>query len=149
MKQWILDNTSVTEEDYDKYLGKNGISLNSRKISFKGQIIDSYRHINKFTLGKPTALRRLIYGITKCNKSYKYGNIKFHYMSETSHDLLSKNRRDKCHQAAYIMIQDSDDFNLITAWVQPKGNHGFDTLHSFILDTKTNLVYDYTVNAIF
>ena len=87
MKEWILENTTVTEERYDSLINANTVSKNRKiehniKINFKNPLY----HICNFTLKKPSKLRCKFYNIKKEGNFYLYKDLKFRVLAETLFD---------------------------------------------------------------
>ena len=87
MKEWILENTVVTEERYDSLINPNTVSKNRKieagvKINFKNPLY----HICNFTLKRPSKLRCKFYNIKKEGKYYLHKDLKFRVLAETLFD---------------------------------------------------------------
>lgn len=85
MKEWILENTTVTEEKYDSLINPTTVKM----LEFEGKedkkTYELSNHpivrIDNFTHKKPTITRCFVYGIKKRGKYYLYKDIKFRVFS--------------------------------------------------------------------
>ena len=85
MKEWILENTDISEEEYNKLINLNTISINGKSNLQPNQKISNHPIINiaLFTSKKSSIRRRKKFKIKKLkdiNKKnyYTYQKIKFY-----------------------------------------------------------------------
>lgn len=147
MREWILENTTVTAEEYDKVekyvnpVEKSGPVAEERKK----QILFALMMIS---LNRLTIFRRLKNGITKNGKWFNYKGTNFMLFSDIYDDpsLLGLERYGKCIRCHEIALARKMD--ICSAICKDYKNHKF--LHTFLL-TKLDgedCVLDYTLNLV-
>ena len=124
MKEWILENTTVTEDSYDNLINPNTVSKNRKiednvKINFQNPLY----HICNFTLKKPSKLRCKFYNIKKEGNFYLYKDLKFRVLAETLFDkkepytkeLYSIKRVGTCFQKSLDFGYNLKNSNIVVA----------------------------------
>lgn len=166
MKEWILENTSIKEEDYDSIINLNTTKINGKTNAKSNITIIEHPlfQIAKFTLQPPTFTQRRKYKIKRIKDAdkkfyYIYEKIKFQVLAETfkimEETLFSLNRLEICfHINSTICILLKCKSYLITAMcTSPFRSDKLKYLHTFvlikdnngneyILDGTTNLILD-------
>lgn len=143
MKEWILENTTVTEERYDELINSDEkgqeMSKNIKKLILMA--------IDKYTLNAPTPENMEQWGIETSGNAYIFEGIKFQLFSRVlqDHKLYSKERYHQCHLASFYLAQVLE-LSVVTAKCIGYSDNSF--LHSFVLDEQRGLVYDYCLNVI-
>ena len=124
MKEWILENTTVTEERYDSLINSDTVNK-GREIEDNVKI--NYQHpfltIGTFTLKKPSKLRCVFYNIKKEGKYYLHKDLKFRVLAETIFDkkepykkeFYSKKRVGTCFMKSLDLAYNLKDNNIVTA----------------------------------
>lgn len=94
MKEWIINNTTLTEEKYDSLI--NATTLNNKKIEadVKVNFEHPFYRIYYFTLKKPSKLRCLFYNIKKDGKYYLYKDVKFRVLADIIVDKKSSYKKE-------------------------------------------------------
>ena len=105
MKEWILENTSVTEERYDSLINANTINKN-REI--EDNVKMNYSHpfltISTFTLKKPSKLRCVLYNIKKEGKYYLHKDLKFRVLAETIFDKKEPYKKELYSKKELVLV---------------------------------------------
>jgi len=150
MKEWLTANTSITEEEYNRYFQYKDApkDLDLSKVSSDPKKL-ALLQIELFTL-KPTMLASLKYGIKRTKKAYSYRGFNFELFSDSCTDkrLLSPDRYRKCIEMSinFALIMKLD---IITGICTDFRDNKF--LHSCLIgrdkDGKT-YIFDYTRNLI-
>ena len=166
MKEWILNNTSVTEEQYDALI--NGDTINMvDDPGVKAGVVDQLKltprklgehpllMIDEFTLRKSNFLRKYLYDIKGKNGKYSYKGIKFLVLANMFKDmddiLYSKNRKGKCVDLSSLICMKYVDTKIVTAMcVAPDYKEDFYFLHTFVVFVKNGREYviDATCNIV-
>lgn len=164
MREWILENTNVTEQEYDNLLNINTVSIKGKHQ--ENHIADLSNHpivnIALFTSRKTSLIRRKKYKIIKkkdINKKnlYIYKQIKFYILSEFlenfEDELLTLTRHNQCfHLNFNICTKINIKSYLITALCQsPYDKNNNEYIHTFILiinNDNQEYIIDGTVNII-
>lgn len=140
MKEWILENTTVTSDGYDELINSDG---KNRQISdnTKKQILAI---IDEFTLN-PTSTNGSKLGIEKYKDGYIFNGIIFDLFSDINKDprLLRRDRYHQCHIASFALALGLNS-SIVTAKVIDWFDNSF--LHTFILSEENDLVIDYSFN---
>ena len=163
MKEWILENTDISSEEYDNLINLDTVSIKGKHNPqepdpiFTHPIID----ISSFTLKKDTIFNRIKYKIKKhqdnSNTFYECKKVKFFILSNFLHQLksilTSKRRLNQCfHLNAKICLMLDVKCYLVTALCQsPYYTNTKKYLHSFILIILKNnkeYIIDGTSNTI-
>lgn len=168
MKEWILENTAITEENYNNLINPNMLNLKNsdldqKEVKYKLFCNHPIITINNFTYGKPTKLRCVLYGIKKDNKYFIYKNVKFRVLAETIiedpkdsfyKELYDKHRLGSCFLKSSDICFNMEDSKIITAICEnPSTKSEKKFLHCFvstngkdgseyILDGTLNVVID-------
>ena len=94
MREWILKNTTVTSEEYDRLINSGTINtdddvlevgtvnLTPRRIASHPLLV-----IDCFTLKKPSLLTCFSFGVKKNKKGYSYNGIKFWVLAELLNNM--------------------------------------------------------------
>lgn len=147
MREWILENTTVTPEEYDriaKYVNPPEKPSPVGK-EYKKQILYALMMIS---LNKLTIFRRLKKAITKNGRWFNYKGTDFILFSDIYNDprLLSLERYGKCARSHEIALEMKTD--ICTGICKDYKNHRF--LHTFLLGIIDGeaCVLDYTLNLV-
>lgn len=152
MKEWVLENTKVTSEQYDKYINSkykeySNIDFNVvSTIPKKRTLYD----IQLFSLN-PSFLNALKLGIKKKGKSYFKNGIEFQLLSDFYKDenLFTSNRYGKCALQS-IKVALLTKANVVTAICTDFRE--VKILHTFLIGYVDNfpkpMVWDYTMNLV-
>ena len=163
MKEWILENTVVTEERYDSLINPNTVKM----LEFERKEDKLYElsnhpivNIDNFTHKKPTITRCMIYGIKKRKKYYIYKDIEFRVFSELLtiknnpfiEELYSDNRIGTCFDKSIQICLSNDNSKILTAMcIDPFLQNHKKFIHSFVCvkgkDGKEYIV-DGTINTV-
>ena len=154
MKEWFLENTSVTKEEYERIIecGKgmpdeidwNYINSNPDALTMLT--------LSNFTMKKPTLSRRYKYKVKKDAEGYNLNGIWFSlfYRFIKDKNLFSSKRYGHCHEMCFAISLNKDFFDVVTAiCLDPQVDHEF--LHSFLYRKNQEgkeYVLDYTLNLI-
>lgn len=135
MKDWVINNTKITLEQYEKVINNNS----EDKTFF---IADNFRArllyiIMCFTLEKPTEERLKAFEMERKNGYYNFHDISFKLFYEMISDpiLFSLERYGNCHFDSVILSK-TVHCDVITAICRDYKNYPF--LHSFIVIKNTN-----------
>ena len=165
MREWILKNTTVTSEEYDRLINSGTINtdddvlevgtvnLTPRRIASHPLLV-----IDCFTLKKPSLLTCFSFGVKKNKKGYSYNGIKFWVLAELLNNmkdiqdvLYSSMRKGKCAQLSSSICMSFSDTSIATAMCkQPCFEEEPSFLHTFVISRKGNkeYVFDATFNII-
>ncbi len=172
MKEWILKNTIITEEQYDSLINANTINMIEESITendkkneeLTNEKTETLRKvfdhplctIDAFTLEKPTLLRKITYGVKGKNNEYTCKNIKFSILAEQLKDkqdiLYSEDRKGICGDLSSYICAITPNTSIVTAMcIDPAYNDQHQFLHSFVIikrEDKKEYVLDSTFNII-
>lgn len=163
MKEWILENTSVDEVEYDKLINHNVVNLLNQNEEERMKISKKYklsRHplnkISDFTYKKPSKFRCKIYDIKIDSNYYIYKGIKFSIISELlpelEKELYNRNRDGKCLQKSSYICSTINNSKMITAMcINPFVTPSKKMIHAFVQIEKKDgkkYILDGTINAI-
>jgi len=168
MKQWIIENTNITEEKYDNIIITSQTYNPKEGNNFINTIFNNkLLAIHDFTYKSPNILRQTIYNIQKNNKTYNHKNIKFIILAEHLETLLSKTKKKeikqlknklystkrdhKCFELSMEISKFLDNCYITTALCKDpyfKKTNYF--LHTFLIIERNNIEYviDSTFNII-
>ena len=164
MKEWILENTTVTEEKYNSLINEDTVILDGTEVKkdkntyelSNNPIINVY----KFTEKKPTITRCMIYGIRKSKKYYIYKDIKFRVFAELMktrkgdfyESLYSEKRLGTCFDKGMTICLSNKNSKIVTAMcIDPFLIPTKKFIHCFVIDTGKDgkeYVIDGTLNAV-
>lgn len=164
MKEWILENTTVKEEEYDSLIKSNTVNMVEEKDKQENREdyeID-YSHpfttIKVFTLKKPTKLRCVLFGVKKEKDYYLYRGVKFRVLAEAipslEEFLYAEGRNGKAFKTSIgicSLLSSANDKVITALCNEPslKGNKKF--IHSFVVYTTNEgkeLVFDTSLNIL-
>lgn len=160
MKEWILQHTEVTEEEYDALINPQLVYMENTKVEDIPYIpytpftnpIDT---IDDFTLRKPNLLRKRKYKIINEQDYYIHQNIKFYILAkmlkEMRRKLYTSRRYHKCCQLSFEVASRLNECNIVTALcTNPFNKIKQKFLHTFVIYIKEGEEYviDATLNAI-
>ena len=164
MKEWILENTTVKEEEYDSLIKSNTVNMVEEKDKQENREdyeID-YSHpfttIKVFTLKKPTKLRCVLFGVKKEKDYYLYRGVKFRVLAEAipslEEFLYAEGRNGKAFKTSIgicSLLSSANDKVITALCNEPslKGNKKF--IHSFVVYTTNEgkeLVIDTSLNIL-
>lgn len=164
MKEWILENTEITTDEYDKLININTVSINGKGIKQPIEKLSNHPIVNiaLFTTRKPTLKQRRKFKIIKqkdINKKnyYIYQKIKFYILTEFikhyKSELYTINRHNQCfHLNSFFCLKLNINSYLITALCKsPYIINNPDYLHTFILihsNDNQEYIIDATLNII-
>lgn len=164
MKDWIIKNTNVKEEQYDNIFNTNIVMINgvSKKATEKDASDHPIINISMFTFDYPTFFRIKKFKIKKIkdtNKKnlYIYKNIKFYILGEQiplyANELFTGKRITQCfYLNSTLCLQANLNSYLITAMCKNPYRKNNDTyLHTFVLlkhDNGQDYILDGTANII-
>lgn len=164
MKEWILENTTITEQEYDNLLNINTVSIKGKHQ--ENHITDLSNHpivnIAQFTSRKPSLTQRIRFKIIKkkdINKKnlYIYKQIKFYIISEFLNnfkaELLTLKRHKQCFHLNFDICTTLNITSyLITALCQsPYYKKKKEYIHTFVLiitNDNQEYIIDGTINTI-
>lgn len=149
MKEWVLANTDISEEEYD-----NKITQYQNLPFIKGYAKD-YRsllliNIITFTLYKPTNETMNKYHIIPENDMYRVKDTKvifsLFYDFCPAPELFTINRTGHCFSVA-IELGSSEKVSIVTSICKDYNNRDF--LHTFVISEQEEpWVFDYSLNLI-
>lgn len=167
MKEWILENTEVTEEKYVHLINPNTLDLEDNNSENTNSQLENnstknklFEHpilvINNFTYKQNYFLKKSKYKVTKTKDFYIYKEIKFRILSDLLKDmkktLLSTKRKGKCFELSIDILMKHFNTNIITAMcINPLYKEPLPFLHGIILSKDTNgkeIILDTTFNTI-
>lgn len=129
MREWILQNTNVTDEQYDSLINPNTVNINGEKRNNKSLTPNNpsrqpMLNIDLYTQQKPNLKRKLKYKIISKKDSskkdyYIYKKIKFYILAqiitEMEDILYSLERKGKCYNLSIKICAKYPETNIITA----------------------------------
>ena len=147
MKEWFLEKTGVSEEEYDELILSDAEVVTTDTKTWKDMIIES---ILDFTIEKPTLMRQLLFQVKKKDGKYYLAEIPFELFYDYYHDekLFSTIRYKECHKKSHAIAYNSDRFDVVTAKCSNYMTDNKEYLHTFLYDSKTDQVFDYTLNLV-
>lgn len=123
MKEWILENTDVTEEEYDKLINPNTLNVKGESKPITNMLVNKISDhpmlaIDEFTKQPPTLYRKIKYRVIKKKKAYIHKKIKFIILAELIDDmkeiLYSQNRKGKCFTLSIDIFKKYNNVNILT-----------------------------------
>ena len=146
MKEWVLNNTSVTEEEYDNLISPNTLKLKNTNLE---EIYADYKLkklsenplgvINLFTLKKPNKFRCIVYRVKKEKNYFIYKDIKFSVLALNVEDenykkeLYNERRVGTCFQKSFDFCKSIDNSKIILAMcINPFFTPEKKFLHAFV-----------------
>lgn len=164
MKEWILENTTVTEEKYDSLINKDTVIIDGIEIKEDKNIYELSNNpiinVYNFTQKKPTITRRMIYGIRKSKKYYIYKDIKFRVFAELMKtrkgdfykSLYSEKRLGTCFDKGMTICLSNKNSKIVTAMcIDPFRVPSKKFIHCFVIKIGKDgkeYVIDGTINAV-
>lgn len=160
MKEWILENSDISEEEYDKLISSKTLHIEgeSQPINIEQNKISEHPMltIDQFTLQKPTIKSKLKYQIKTYKQGFIHKKIKFVILAtilkEMEDILYSNNRKRKCFELSLEILKKYSETNIITLLcTDPNYKESILFLHAAILvkDQEGNeLILDTTYNII-
>lgn len=167
MKEWILENTSVTEDEYDALINGDTINMVDDDPGVKAGVVERTKltprklgehpmlMIDEFTLKKTNILRKYLYDMKGKNGKYSYKGIKFFVLADMLKDmadiLYSKKRNGSCFDLSSLICMEYTDTNIVTAMcIAPDYKEDFYFLHTFVVFAKNGKEYviDATCNIV-
>ena len=147
MKEWLLLNTNIKEEEYDRLINIDkdySLDNTSNEYILKHEDSLTFYNIMNFTLDKNYKK----WNVNRCGNFYIHNNIPFLMLSDVFYDdtLLSTNRFGKCHTASYFLAVNTS-LDLLTL-ICTDFQNGKDFLHSVLYNELSNEIIDYTLNLI-
>lgn len=159
MKQWILENTSITEELYDSLI--NPVTVEMKDISepvTKQPLTDHpIINIDIFTIEPPTEARLKEFDIQKDKEYYIYKNIRFLILAEVLTPLKSilygVKRFGRCFHISIPIALITPNSKLVTAMCTDIFHINHERfLHTFVTlqdpETQEEYILDGTMNTI-
>lgn len=149
MKEWIVQNTDITSEEYDKIFSKDKDCSYYHTLPPTSDTDLLLKRLLCFTLKKPNLIHCLKWKIKKEGRIYNLDGITFELLYDIlpEEDLFSNKRIGTCHIMSHAIAYNST-CDVITAFCSDFRSGYEDYLHSFAYDSKTNKVLDYTLNII-
>ncbi len=148
MREWVINNTGITAEEYDKIMcfqDKPEDSLEILDTDPKKLIL---RGLEKFSLKPVNFWRIKKFHIIKDNDWYVFFKVSFKIMADYIKDnkLYSKKRYGECYNSYFIALENKLD--IVLALI--KGEQNFKCMHAFLVGKLdgVEVVYDYTLNLI-
>ena len=147
MKEFLLENTSITEDEYEKIIGcDKDLTIDDANdeyiLSHENALI--MYDISNFTLDSNYKKDEFI----KNGPFYNHKGVSFAILSDYYYDEFLKTpvRFGRCHIASYAIAINSffDTVTMICTDFQS----GKDFLHTVLYTKETNEVIDYTLNLI-
>lgn len=146
MKEWVLNNTSVTEQEYDNIINSNTLKLKNSNLK---EIYADYKLkklsenplgvINLFTLKKPSKFRCIVYRVKKEKNYFIYKDIKFSVLAlnveneRYKKELYSEKRVGTCFDKSFDFCNSIDNSKIILAMcINPFFTTGKKFLHAFV-----------------
>lgn len=147
MKEWFLENTGISEEEYDELILSDAELVTTDTKTWKDMVIES---ILDFTIERPTLLRQLIFQVKKKEGQYYLAEVPFELFYDYFPDkkLFSTERYKMCHKKSHAIAYNSDRFDVVTAKCSNYMTDNEEYLHTFLYDPKTDQVFDYTFNLV-
>ena len=147
MKEWLIKNSGISEEEYDKIINcDKDLTIDDTSDEYILSNKDSLLmyDIMNFTLDKNYKKDEFVL----LGDYYSYKGISFSLLSDFFPDetLLSEERFGKCHTASYSMAICSS-LDLLTLMCTDFQS-GKDFLHTVLLIQDTDEIIDYTLNII-
>lgn len=159
MKEWILNNTNILEEDYDRIFNPRTVIMNGHAEENESDSLSNHPIVNiaTFTFDYPTYFRRKKFKIKRLkdiNKKnlYLYENIKFYILGEQfplfANETYSSQRLKKCFYInSEICLSLKSNTYLITAMCSnPFRKSRNQYIHTFVL-LKSNDGNDYIIDG--
>lgn len=159
MKQWILENTSITEELYDSLINPVTVEMKDVSEPVTKQQLTNHPIINIdiFTIEPPTEKRQKDFGIQKDKDYYTYQNIRFLILAEVLTPLKSLlygvKRFGRCFTISVKIALITPNSKLVTAMCTDIFHINHERyLHTFVIlqdpETQEEYVLDGTMNTI-
>ena len=164
MKEWVINNTTVTEYEYDNLINSNTVKMSGLEEKEDNTIYElsdnPIININNFTHRKPTIIRCMAYGIKKSKKYYIYKDVKFRVFAELMttkkgefyKSLYSEKRRGTCFdKSTEISISNEDSWIITAMCIDPFLVPSKKFIHCFVIATGKDgkeYVIDGTLNAV-
>lgn len=159
MKQWILENTSITEELYDLLINPVTVEMKDVSEPVTKQPLTNHPIINIdiFTIEPPTETRLKEFGIQKDKDYYTYQNIRFLVLAEVLTPLKSLlygvKRFGRCFTISVKIALITPNSKLVTAMCTDIFHINHERyLHTFVIlqdpETQEEYVLDGTMNTI-
>lgn len=160
MKEWILENTNIPEEEYDKLISSKTLHIEGESKPINTEQNKIFEHpiltIDQFTLQKPTIKSKLKYQIKTYKQGFIHKKIKFVILAtilkEMEDILYSNNRKRKCFELSLEILKNYSGTYIVTLLcIDPQFKEPIPFLHAVTL-TKDNegneLIFDTTYNVI-
>ena len=160
MREWILENTTVTPKEYDSLINPEtiyieGKSTSKEHLEAKKNFENPLIAIDYFTFGKPNIQRMIKYRVKRIKNYYYHQNIKFYILSELiknmQENLYSIDRIQGCFELSFDICQRINNSRIVTALcINPFFKKEDIVLHSFVVvtnDDGTEYACDGTLNC--
>lgn len=158
MKEWILENTTVTEKEYDSLINPNTLHIEGESKPIKKESNKIFEHpilaIDAFTKQPPTLPRKIKYRIIKKKNAFLHQKIKFIILAEILEEmkeiLYSSNRKRKCFELSIEILKKYNDVNIVTLMcINPQFKEPTPFLHAVTLakdEYGNEIIFDTTYN---
>lgn len=150
MKEWILENTEITEEEYDKIINPNTVYIKDlTPISTDINKKHPFYNILTFTEKKANFFRNKIYKIKQIKSNshnhYIHQNIEFYILGEhikyLTYLMYSKDRYGKCFYINSKICLLTNNSYLTTALCTSPFYNDKQFIHSFVTIQYNNKEY--------
>lgn len=123
MREWILENTEVTAEEYDNLINPETLNIEGESKPVQKEPNKIFDHpmlaIDLFTQQKPTLSTKIKYRVISKKKCFIHKNIKFvilaDLLEEMKEILYSTNRKRKCFLLSLDILKKYNDANIVIA----------------------------------
>lgn len=119
MKEWILENTNITEPEYDNtilILTSNTYKPSNEPINniFNNQLVA----IHTFTYKKPSTIRKILFNVKGKEDTYLHKNIKFKILAEQLENITSNLKYEDIEQLKKILYSIKRDHKCFSLSLQ-------------------------------
>ncbi len=147
MKEWLIENTSISDNEYERIIGCDKdlrIEDASDEYILSHENALTMYNISNFTLDRKYKKEEFI----KMDQYYYHRGVTFSILSDFYYDefLETPRRFGKCHVASYTIAMNSD-FDLMTM-ICTDFQSGKDFLHTILYSPDSDIIIDYTLNLI-
>lgn len=160
MREWVLENTDVTAEEYDSLINPETLHIEGESKPCQKETNKIFDHpilaIDLFTQQKPTLFTKIKYRIIDRKQYFIHKNIKFAILADLLEEmkeiLYSTNRKGKCFKLSLDILKKCENANIVTLMcTNPNYKEPTPFLHAAILikeETGNEFILDTTFNII-
>lgn len=160
MREWILNNTDITEKEYDSLINPETLYIEGESNPTIKDTNKIFEHpmlaIDLFTQQKPTLLTQIKYHIIKKENYYIHKHNKFIILAiilpEMQEILYSTNRKGKCFELSLNILKKYHNANIVIAMcANPNCKEYTPFLHAITLvknESGNEYILDTTYNVI-